>query len=1709
MPNATPAASPPAKTTSTDETAQRKLRNKGTAQRAARCAKRNADNDAESKPSANGLRLAPFVREALEDRHGALPRGAKGEWTHAFECKSVVHGCGFSVNTDEGPRSSLSVSAFARIGDAAEFVRNERPLRELGRLRTGAERSDVLSCEGPPIESEDGRGNMWYGYEQRNVIGYPVPKAGHVNGSIVHLDDGERLTESRKRGVFFYDAPPLACQPEDAGVQVCNMYWRQPLATRDPAYDSAGIGKLFYSADASLVKLGSDYSLDMTMMPMSYAHMGAWQLIDQYDTRPYAARDAEGACPMYGIGGPKELRAHTDEPFWFDRGIAPRADAGYAHVLHHRYNHTFQQFYGAQIGDWGPLLGTNALLFQERMLWIVDGAGAAGVVPHDLLWMLLPSYQPLMWLPDVDAIGMDTQLRREQMAFDPSSLAKGDNTCGPTTHVVRPQSDQKRAERQLLMGVKVRPVANPYRDLGQAAAVAAIAFPIARAQSLACTKGRTDEEWLRTFVEAAERYGLMRDAPKPQGIEYGVIVDNEPNPTGPAWRCAEQLRTDGVHPLLRRGADETARPLYAKHDYSGAFLMSYFPEATNIDLARLSPSFMFTMFGLRRPRVLSPNGVSPTHIHNLNRKGLFSPYAASRGSFWQLPVDATRCEGYNPRHVATLSDITYFPENWASGVGGPLWWELPHSCADAPIELFFPDGVPKWFGVLNQRCRDVVDGAYGLDQKTEHWFPFPRAHPQLYRDMFQTRPGARLRVALARKPDTASSTDVEMAYEALEMVYTSRETQAVRQHARGVDGWYSCFDTHRSVAHLQALSTWNATTGIEPGTFCTLSEKNALDGGASARGLLASLAHFHMATRVDPFHARGVAWSGTSAARLDASLIALAVSIWDRALVGSGYQLLAPGTAGGVALGEAEQAAHGGRSFSATHIAKWVPRQAPTLRRTLLRIPAVLRNAFGVPSLTRAPPPANRAAAMLRTDPINPPADEVWAELLRARALEKMPRSRVDEDTPEANAALLRLQEADLLGGLNRGMPMAVFRIGLVALPDWIKLRRRNEFPLHTFASPTRVDVVEPFAHFLEEAASLLSAECARDHMSWMTVRCTVGTSRLPRETLMSRSGELRELTEDARHVDQVARNLITGLAAEFGVVLAGVANELSPYAETRFSWRLGADKSAEGEARRKRMETLWNRVCMPFSVTHADPNVEISAAALAPNPFVISGAALVSLAVEREVDPAAYAACLELLQMGEAALGINGRSSDDGDPEVSWRAGKTFGSMKRGGGATHTNDTTTGSAMHGYQNACAALSRVRELLVPPVVLNDREWARRPAAQRNWCISASENVTVPCWPDFDLPLDNAGSRRATEDTRRYLILRRHLHSWLGEEARFNAEHHESSSLIFSGLHRELTKKIPDLHVDMEPGWRRHLAAYAVLHDCGEPKNTDRARTYKRYRVQLPDHAERWWMQNADQARARHSDKEMGSPYRNTLHGPIATAEVRADREQAKRKRGVLLEPTPYREAFRARLQDIAEAAVRVAAAVVLQRNVGELRWYVGSVTVLEEGRLPRQRIRRRNRWVAVTDEEEAAMAAAEAAEASNTQQPDTVYGPHFRSDGGIGTGNAGDGPLPAGSASEEARRTRLAVLRVCERRRRAQRVLHTRTILKPQLHEALLNRKHGLLTRLKERRLTAGHKVALHAEMSGRAGMQAAEDGDAEARLREGIRRRRELAEMR
>ena len=197
-----------------------------------------------------------------------------------------------------------------------------------------------------------------------------------------------------------------------------------------------------------------------------------------------------------------------------------------------------------------------------------------------------------------------------------------------------------------------------------------------------------------------------------------------------------------------------------------------------------------------------------------------------------------------------------------------------------------------------------------------------------------------------------------------------------------------------------------------------------------------------------------------------------------------------------------------------------------------------------------------------------------------------------------------------------------------------------------------------------------------------------------------------------------------------------------------------------------------------------------------------------------------------------------------------------------------------------------------------------------------------------------------------------------MHSWLGDGPRFNAVLPESSPLIFGGLHRKLAEKIPDLHVDYEPVLRRE-AAKAVLREIHSPAGEEAKKAVKRYHVKLPDTADRWWLHAAHAKQTRR-----GNRYQTVLHGPIGTPEEREVRERSKAERGAHTESDTYREAFHDRLRGIADAVVRVAAAVVLEGNVGELRWYVGSVTVLDDGRLPRQRVHRRNRWVAVTDEDE-------------------------------------------------------------------------------------------------------------------------------------------------
>ena len=123
---------------------------------------------------------------------------------------------------------------------------------------------------------------------------------------------------------------------------------------------------------------------------------------------------------------------------------------------------------------------------------------------------------------------------------------------------------------------------------------------------------------------------------------------------------------------------------------------------------------------------------------------------------------------------------------------------------------------------------------------------------------------------------------------------------------------------------------------------------------------------------------------------------------------------------------------------------------------------------------------------MLRTDPINPPADEVRAEPLRARALKKTRLGRLDREHAQSGRGGVELQEADLVGALNRGMPMAAFRIGLVALPEWIKMRRENGSRC-TARVAHAFEVVEPFA-LSRTGRKVLRRWCANDHLSWMAV---------------------------------------------------------------------------------------------------------------------------------------------------------------------------------------------------------------------------------------------------------------------------------------------------------------------------------------------------------------------------------------------------------------------------------------------------------------------------------------------------------------------------------------------------------------------------------------------------------------------------------------------
>ena len=220
---------------------------------------------------------------------------------------------------------------------------------------------------------------------------------------------------------------------------------------------------------------------------------------------------------------------------------------------------------------------------------------------------------------------------------------------------------------------------------------------------------------------------------------------------------------------------------------------------------------------------------------------------------------------------------------------------------------------------------------------------------------------------------------------------------------------------------------------------------------------------------------------------------------------------------------------------------------------------------------------------------------------------------------------------------------------------------------------------------------------------------------------------------------------MISGLAAEFGVVLAGIANELSPYAEARVARRMSLDKARRARLAPSALKT-WKHVCMNISMTYTDPNLGLAMPTLAANPFV-PRAALVAFAVEREVDPAAYAACLELLQLGEAALD-NERSVDE-DPAVAWRERKTFASMtpRRHGAPQQRDDgLRKGQARNCRRThpraraAGAAVGARRQPLGAP--LGAAQLVHRRQRKRDGAVLL----------DFDVPLDGPG-RAAPRRTR--------------------------------------------------------------------------------------------------------------------------------------------------------------------------------------------------------------------------------------------------------------------------------------------------------------------------------------------------------------------
>ena len=1637
-------------------------------------ARKKAKRRAASDDKADGVEPPRPARPARQARPARPPSGAKpsvlfGCNTH--ETADIVAELGLSVydrslwNADT-PRGSSSMSAMF-----ANLLAASRTHKDLPGLIT---------------EGNNG-GNFWCGFPEKALIGYirMLPDTKHTISECVKAlfanRDKNLVMHSEARHLPNADAPCSTSGMfktahyatfEAVTCRMSDPSYTKPKCYHNPTCDPKPFGPTCIPYSDVAKRFG------FVGAPTAYEGIGMpFLLHDEHFDFITETYDRAAACALHA-----QIGMHT------------------AHPQHDAW------FHGNGPYGWVGLLGDDPAMYQQRILLILDSAGSAGVVPHDLAWMLHPGALDWMWLPSFERLGLNADARHNLTVLDFTNVDEG--------------YDMPRVVSDPLWHAACTRC--PLREFGQAIAVAALVYPM-----LSDVQFR-DSAWVRFQLLRTARNTTPGTPTRARGDDGCSVYDTKSIDPHLAWIAAETMPWDGLeHPLRYTDVHPTDLPKY-KRPPTGAYRHCFFPEASMWTLARMSPSFMYLFFVLRRPRVCTPDGASATHVENVLR-GSTSRHCA----FWQLPTDSTRAEAREPRHAATRKETARsLLLEWALSVGGPLWWDPQ------------PAGPPPEGELQCAWTETVADHRNTYSRRREMWFPFRTDEAKAYADLLEFNGHAPTGRIPAPSPFPLRPPDNLAA------------DHALLRHELGIDDWYSAFRNLRVLAKVGVAGRthdgleyhereYAYTTGYEPvATKLSFGQRSP---SVSRSSLVETLACFHAAAHLarapaDAYQARLHAanrvvtvgrdpasvkcgwfdgWRpiavcnhavarmhyGGGVERVDDFVLTLATgpqggagqqrhpspemqvaSIWDRALTGAGWHLLAPGTLGGKlsgaerthdeigvpkplhVSGNGPQTSFGPLTRSQTYFAEGVLRPIPTLQRTLLGVPKPVAVLLDVPSIVRFDRPNSQEQ---EEDDLGVPS---YAQ--QGQAPQYGMQCYADEEQ-------------------NAPMPMASLRLALVALPEWVRLRRAHEFPLHTRESPTLASVATPFAAALHtlakmHATNLLAHSLLKDHRWLENVPAPPG------------KGPLKPVTEAWLLLTLNLTDRIVGLASEVGVLLCGIANDVSPYHVTsnaacavgprdKQKFAAEADKSRHGPF-------VWNEAAatagMPSGVWALHRRFGDGDVApidqLRIDPSCTSGAALVDLAVQREWDPAAYAASLELLQLGLAvvrpceALAANA-------PERRFRTGasvaaKAHDNMRRDRDLTVKKRLEPGSTTcdpHMGMHPANALEALRNLLVPTAVRMQVTSAELPqhrmAAQCNWCISASEDVLPASWPNFDAPISASDRVRVVENVYRFLVLQKHLERSLGGGGGDRSEESMGWSMhpvmmqanAVSAFHEHwTTRKIDGIkrlfdHVASRSTWRTYeaeddfddfdVAARTTLPGAvmGVARRAD---------IPTADLFEGL----APNTQGRRKSATLGDGVAEVV-SPLQTEHDAADPEvqdaQIKDFADHLIRTVPEAESvdgywnLQHRVERIAAVAARVAAAIVDQPNLGEDRWFISHVEVIDNGRGRRKT--RRNRWKKVRfdlAEHNRAMSLLE----GHVEGP--VDAPLRGSDGSVEASGGTRQWLDYARVDERERRTRLAALDVPATVHMALRVWHTQNILKPQLEAAIEQRVVASVARMCHRR---------------------------------------------